>query len=398
MLQQVCFSSDLQLHITNIFTDAATAGPLIDGVASDLEKNALSEVSNLPVFQNARSLIGDAGNIVSGLKNIQNDMSSGDPARINQHQDFLSKSFGTAGSPGQLQMAAQALSDFASHDWENEPTSSTSAANTATSLTDPSAVTSRATQSYSRSPSFSSLSTLVPSSTNIQSSKVSLMSTSSSSTFVSSSVSAQSTTASSKPSTSTSSCSQSTAIQSGIGARGEPNAACSSPQRFEYVFVTKEGTPIEQFESFIMTLPDQGNGVRNKAIEPILRSQLYATQLTVEEAAAIEAMDFIDDIGRNDPTDDVFAGGVTGSNRTTVQRKKRDDLPTPQDHFSFERTPSASHLRLLTQVPTQKNPDGTYVMPDKYTFDPTLGGGSTIYVIDTGFNKAHDVRQRLILF
>jgi hypothetical protein len=380
--------------IANLSSDVSTAGPLIDGVASDLEKNALSDVSNLPVFQNARNLIGDAENIISGLKNIKGDMSSGDPSRIDQHQDFLSKSFGTTGSQGQLQVAAKALSDFASHDWEDEAVSLTSTSNTAITTAEPSATTSAATQSSSRSSSISSSSTMVPPSTNAQTSTVSLFSTSSSSTLVASSTSLQSTTTTSKSSTyssSTSSCSPNTTAPSAVAARGASNAACPAPQRLEYVFVTKEGTPIDQFEAFIKTLPDQGNGVRNKDIEPILQSQLYATQLTEEEAAAIEAMDFIETIGRNDPVEDEFYGSIGGSNHATMRRKKRDDLPTAQDHFSFERTPSAAHLRLITQVPTHKNPDGTYIVPDKYTFDPTLGAGSTIYVVDTGFNSAHDV-------
>jgi len=136
-------------------------------------------------------------------------------------------------------------------------------------------------------------------------------------------------------------------------------------------------------------LPDRGNGARNKAIEPILKSQLYATQLTVEEAAEIRAMDFVESVTRNDPTNDEFAGGIGATIQRPVRHRKRDDHPTANDHFSLERTPSADHLRLLTQVPNLEN--GRLVMPDKYTFDATLGAGSTIYVLDTGFNSDHAV-------
>jgi hypothetical protein len=387
---------------SNELIGALTAAPFIDGVASDLEKLALSSIPNLPVFAEARGLIGTAALIGEGLSNIKGDMSSGDPAKINQHKDFLMKAFGTPpsnggpGNPGQLQTAAKALQDFESHDWDAEANVSTSVTAPTVSATPSSGTTLpfSDTQSVSRSSSLSSSSTFVTSTTAAQSSKSSFLTSASSSTLTSSSLSVQSKTTSLTSSSSSSlpSCGQSTAAPSpNIGARDTQNQTCSAPQRIEYVLETKSGTSIDRFESFIRTLPDGGKGIRNRELEDPWIGQLYVTQLTPQEAAEVEAMDIVDNIGENGIIDDTLAGMGAARTNITVQSEKRADLPTSRDHFSYERTPSADHLRLLTQVPSLKNPDGTYLLPERYTFDPTLGAGSTIYVIDTGFNSGHAV-------
>jgi hypothetical protein len=356
-------------------------------VASNLEKNALQDVASLPAFANARSIIGTAENIVSGLNNIKNDMSSGDPLKINQHRDFLSKSFGDAGTPGQLQVAAKALEDLASHDWDNEEMPSTSSADTAKTTSISTTASTENAQPSSPSSSISSGTTFAPSPTSAQASEVSLLSTTSSATLVSSFVDLSTSTISqsSTSSSSSASCSQNTARPGGIGARAAVYDVCPAPQRAEYCFLTKRGTSRAQFDDLIKSLPDQGNGLQDTSYESTLQLQMYITQLTVEEAAQIRRLDFIEFVGRND-----LPEPFPYEARAARPRKKRDDIPTAGDPHFLERTNSADHLRLVTQVPKQ-NSDGVYIMPDRYTFDATLASGSTVYVVDTGFNSAHAV-------
>jgi hypothetical protein len=64
--------------------------------------------------------------------------------------------------------------------------------------------------------------------------------------------------------------------------------------------------------------------------------------------------------------------------------QRRADIQHLGSNTFYYRNPSAEHLQLVSQQRGAQR--GQF-----YTFDPTLGEGVSLYIIDSGFNTAHEV-------
>jgi hypothetical protein len=179
----------------------------------------------------------------------------------------------------------------------------------------------------------------------------------------------------------------------------------SDSQRKSYYILTNEPTSLKTFEDFIQSLPDSGTGVRSdQNTYPSIDSQIYLTSLTEDEATVVELHPIVyvsgwrTDSGQESPwddsfTDDSFADdgfaddGFAGSNSSHRRSAKeaREDRPSALINI-FERVPSELAVQMLSQTSRPPRRDIPYL------FDPSLGAGSTIFVIDSGFNLRQSVR------
>lgn len=143
-----------------------------------------------------------------------------------------------------------------------------------------------------------------------------------------------------------------------------------------YLLTTKEGTDAATFKDFINNLPDKGEG---KIISyPRLPWQSYVTSLTEEKAKDVAKESFIQYI--MPIVEDTMEGfGAVLPPRNMRQKRALGDLD--------RRNPSADHLKLISAFEAFKNEDNSNL--PVYLFDPILGAGQTIYVIDSGLRSTH---------
>ncbi|KAF2721518.1 hypothetical protein K431DRAFT_346376 [Polychaeton citri CBS 116435] len=154
------------------------------------------------------------------------------------------------------------------------------------------------------------------------------------------------------------------------------SSSSSTTMPTPYYFVTKPGTKLTTFNSFIKSLPDQGNGYQ--ITFPDVPWQGYMTNFTETQAEEVRNNDFIH-----------FVSLVTEYNSTEAaiipsKREKQKRLFGRSD--LTERKNSYQHLRLLSVA------DQISIIGDslpEYLADPKLGKGQTIYILDSGFNTAH---------
>lgn len=137
------------------------------------------------------------------------------------------------------------------------------------------------------------------------------------------------------------------------------------------MFTTKEGTALSTFEQYIRTLPDKGEGT--KIVFPYITWQTYATNLTAAQAEDVVKQTFVNYVGPVQGYDIGSYGAIPGVFRNE-KRSNRDNLQ--------ERANSAPQLRPISQ---RRN-----ATLDNYLFDPLLGLGQTIYILDQGFNLNHE--------
>lgn len=145
----------------------------------------------------------------------------------------------------------------------------------------------------------------------------------------------------------------------------------SSNEPTAYVITTHDDTPLSAFKDLISSLPDGGTG--EQIVFPMLTSQAYLTlKLTADEATQLLENPIVLSVLRNDDITDAFTG--------TAHKRGDPDLTLER------RGESADHLRLISQQEGQPLAD--------YLYDPILGQGTFLYVIDTGFNEKHFVSLR----
>ena len=141
------------------------------------------------------------------------------------------------------------------------------------------------------------------------------------------------------------------------------------------MITTKRDTARSDFDSFIKTLPDQGEG--GVIAYENIPWQSYVTQnLTSEQADEIKNNPIVDRIGL--VTEEDGEAGVISAPRGHLAVSKRDTSP---------RAGSDYHLGMLSAPRDLRD---TQTWPD-YEFDEVLGKGQTIYIIDTGYRKTHQV-------
>lgn len=148
-----------------------------------------------------------------------------------------------------------------------------------------------------------------------------------------------------------------------------------TPQPTAFLISTKRDTARSDFDAFIKTLPDEGKG--NVIAYDNIPWQSYVTKnLTAEQANEIKNNPIVDIIGP--VTEEAGEAGVITASRRQPRISKREDSP---------RAGSPYHLGMLSAPRDLKD---TETWPD-YEFDSALGKDQTIYVIDTGFRKTHEV-------
>lgn len=136
-----------------------------------------------------------------------------------------------------------------------------------------------------------------------------------------------------------------------------------------YMIETESGTELETFESFIKTLPDGGKGYQMVGGD----SQTYITTLTYEEAKEIAKEHFVSYAILADApleTFEMIGGADTG----------QQDFDT--------RLTTEQHLRILSS-PRPPRPGEPARESPNYNYDPALGRGQTVYILDKGFNIYH---------
>jgi len=175
------------------------------------------------------------------------------------------------------------------------------------------------------------------------------------------------TTATSTDATQASSTTQSTSSSSSSG----------TPTPTAWLISTKRNTVRADFDAFIKTLPDQGQG--DVIAYDNIPWQSYVTKnLTSDQADMIKMNSIIDIVGQI--TEEDGEAGIAATRKPRVL--KRENSP---------RAGSDYHLGILSAPRALMD---TTMWPD-YEFDTQLGLGQTIYIIDTGYRSTHEVSMTI---
>ena len=152
-----------------------------------------------------------------------------------------------------------------------------------------------------------------------------------------------------------------------------PTSSSSAPTATPtlYFIRTKHGTDVSTFEEYIKILPDKGQG--DKIVHPKLPYQGYQTTLTAIEAEQVRKQSFVETVYPVFVLETFDFGTIPPS----YQLDKRINLNL---HLK-ERLNSDDQLKVISQAPDAALSD--------YLFDPNLGEGQTIYILDGGFNINH---------
>ena len=176
-----------------------------------------------------------------------------------------------------------------------------------------------------------------------------------------------------------------------------------------YLIVTKEHTTDTTFNAIIQ-LVNRGQGIVSNIPGSIVRS--YSAALNDEQA----------NIAKHHPSVDLLLSVYPGSSNQVLGRRdnipvrrsadtplciQNNSFPTPQKradtpfkfgnyHIRQEQQPNQLfHLKFLSNSPIGVSDIEEPV--EQYLFDPTLGTGSTIYIIDDGIDFTNEVSRRLTL-
>lgn len=173
---------------------------------------------------------------------------------------------------------------------------------------------------------------------------------------------------------------------------GTSTTSTGSPTASSYFITTKRGTSLTKFKAFVHGL-DGGAGTQIAYSE--VDHQGYVTDLTVAQLATVKALPFIRTVSYNIPVteleDDEDFRAVP--NRAfspefdelhDVTNHKSSKLLSPRAIAQSPRSNSGSHLKMISSDKTGKP-------TEDYLFDDTLGKGTTIYVIDTGYDLSKPV-------
>jgi hypothetical protein len=153
------------------------------------------------------------------------------------------------------------------------------------------------------------------------------------------------------------------------------SSSSGTPTPTTWLISTKRNTARADFDDFIKTLPDQGQG--NVIAYDNIPWQSYVTKnLTSDQADMIKMNSIVDLVGQITEEDGEAGIAATKSKKPRVM--KREDSP---------RAGSDYHLGILSAPRVLMD---TETWPD-YEFDTQLGKGQTIYIIDTGYRSTHEV-------
>ena len=153
------------------------------------------------------------------------------------------------------------------------------------------------------------------------------------------------------------------------------SSSSGTPTPTTWLISTKRNTARADFDAFIKTLPDQGQG--NVIAYDNIPWQSYVTKnLTSDQADMVRMNSIVDIVGQI--TEEDGEAGIAATRKPRVT--KRENSP---------RVGSDYHLGILSAPRALMD---TAMWPD-YEFDTQLGVGQTIYIIDTGYRSTHEVRK-----
>ena len=153
------------------------------------------------------------------------------------------------------------------------------------------------------------------------------------------------------------------------------SSSSRTPTPTTWLISTKRNTARADFDAFIKTLPDQGQG--NVIAYDNMPWQSYVTKnLTSDQADMVKMNSIVDIVGQI--TEEDGEAGIAATRKSRVT--KRENSP---------RVGSDYHLGILSAPRALMD---TAMWPD-YEFDTQLGVGQTIYIIDTGYRSTHEVRK-----
>jgi subtilisin family serine protease len=166
----------------------------------------------------------------------------------------------------------------------------------------------------------------------------------------------------------------STSTKTGSSTSSSSSSATPTP----FFFMTKYGTALSVFQQYLKTLPDNGQG--HQIVYPHVPWQSYFTNLTTKEAQDVASQSFIYFVTAVVPT------GNDHDQQVGVPRESGIRKRINENGNLDERLNSDQHLRVLS-VANQESLDSNNL--PNYLYDPLLGLGQTIYVLDGGFDKDH---------
>lgn len=134
------------------------------------------------------------------------------------------------------------------------------------------------------------------------------------------------------------------------------------------------------FEAYVKTLPDKGTG--HYLSYPSTPWQSYITDLTAEQAKDAGKQSFMYFVKPvTTPPEDIDPNLEPPPSSGSLERRLSKNLESRED--------SDQHLRMISA----KRRILHRGQLENYLYDPILGKGQTIYIIDDGFNTQHTELQ-----
>ncbi|KAL8892774.1 MAG: hypothetical protein Q9215_000366 [Flavoplaca cf. flavocitrina] len=172
-----------------------------------------------------------------------------------------------------------------------------------------------------------------------------------------------------------------------------------------FFIVTVQGTTVEAYLKFIEGLPDKGTGEQRHYDWP-RRYQTYLARMTEKQAQAVNGNRLVDMIGSNRVR--VLPAGGKSKNRPGDPLHRNTDgakvyardppIPNTLPPWSVKRRPGTDlHLRMLSALPQGILSNFQHTMHDEqydYQYEKSSGKGTTVCVLDSGFNFEHEEFDR----
>lgn len=187
------------------------------------------------------------------------------------------------------------------------------------------------------------------------------------------------------------------------------NATEEAKENDDHFFiVTVQGTTVEAYQKFIQSLPDKGTGIQRHYDWP-RRYQTYLARMTEKEAQAVNGNRVVDMIGanrvklyRHGAKSKVSANPRWNRNEDGTRLIARDAprVAEPPPWRLERRADSDLHLRMLSSHPENFLGSLQFTLADAqydYLHEESLGRGTTVYVLDAGFDLQHKVTPSRIL-
>jgi hypothetical protein len=151
------------------------------------------------------------------------------------------------------------------------------------------------------------------------------------------------------------------------------SSASSTPTK--YLVTTKPGTSMLEFNAFILSLPDRGLGTQ--IAYSAVSFQAYVTKMNMSYATELMDHPLVFAVLVNEELNEEDARGLDRDWESTPFQRRAIPLNLNQMQNSL------FHQKQVSRGKVADKADSPF---QDYTYEPSLGQGVTIYVIDTGLN------------